>query len=72
MSVRETIKLDNKEPHNISGAKGGVKKPVLALEIEKTPSFSRSREGGLMEVIETVDKLVSELEAPVKREMSNK
>ena len=55
--LKEMSKLDNEEPQGIPGSKKGAKKHVLVLEIEKTPSYSRSREAVLMEGIKTFKKI---------------
>ena len=64
-------KLDNEEPQDISGVIDGVKKPVLTLEIEKTPSSSIYREVDLIEEVKTLKKREKELEVPIGRKMSN-
>ena len=33
--LREITKLDNEEPQDVSLVKGGIQKPLLALEVEK-------------------------------------
>ena len=59
--------MENEEPQDISSAKGGFKKPVLALNIEKDPFSSRSKEAGLMEEVKKLKKRVRKLEAFIGR-----
>ena len=62
--LREITKLDNKEPRDISLIKRGIRKLVLALEVEKAPSSPKEREINLMKEIEELNKRFRDVEVP--------
>ena len=60
----EITKLDNEEPWDILVIKGNVRKPVLAVEVERNTSSPRERELELLGEIEMLKKRIREIEVP--------
>ena len=60
----EITKLDNEELWDILVIKGNVRKPVLAVEVERNTSSPRERELDLMDEIEMLKKRIREIEVP--------
>ena len=67
--LREFTKLDNEEPQDVSLVKGGIWKPVLALEVEKASNSSKERELELMKEIEELKKRLRDIEVPFEEKI---
>ena len=62
--LREITKLNNEEPQDILVIKGNVRKPVLAVDVERNTSSPRERELELMDEIKMLKKRIREIEVP--------
>ena len=68
----EITKLDNEEPRDISVIKGNVRKPVLAVEVERNGSSPRERELELLGEIEMLKKRIREIEVPFEERKTSR
>ena len=68
----EITKLDNEEPRDISVIKGSVRKPVLAVEVERNESSPRERELELLGEIEMLKKRIREIEVPFEERKTSR
>ena len=63
----EITKLDNEEPWDILLIKGNVRKPVLAVDVERNTSSPRERKLELINVIEMLKKRIREIEVSFEK-----
>ena len=68
----EITKLDNEEPRDILVIKGNVRKPVLAVEVERNVSSPRERELELLGEIEMLKKRIREIEVPFEERKTSR
>ena len=68
----EITKLDNEEPRDILVIKGSVRKPVLAVEVERNGSSPRERELELLGEMEMLKKRIREIEVPFEERKTSR